>query len=193
MTTKIAGISGIIAGMLAVTSLQANPITGSIAMGGEFDLNNVSLGSATEASGWPLVYVLADSGSFKSIPAFTAVSMAPSAWVFAPEPGQSLNALWNVGGFTFDFTGDSVNASGNFLSVNGYGTISANGYDSTPFTWNLSAEEPANGGGPWQFAFSAAAGAAPGGGSVPDGGLTVAFLGLALAGIEGLRRKVCKA
>jgi hypothetical protein len=55
----------------------------------------------------------------------------------------------------------------------------------------LSAE---NVSGTVDFIFSATTGASSGGGAgdVPDGGLTLALLGVALAGIEVFRRKVYK-
>lgn len=195
MTIKLAGITGIVAAMVAVTSVQAVPINGTIAMGGELDLNSSDLSTATSVTSWPLVYVVADSGAFGSIGAFTMVNMSTSSWVFSPEPGVALNNLWNVGGFQFDFASDTVSQSGSFLDITGTGTISGNGYDATTFDWNLALEQPTTT-GPTEFTFSAAAGASAGGGPgspVPDSGLTVAFLGLALAGVEGLRRKLSKA
>ncbi|HEV2330304.1 MAG TPA: VPDSG-CTERM sorting domain-containing protein [Verrucomicrobiae bacterium] len=192
MTMKLAGIAGIVAAMVAVTSVQAVPINGTIAMGGELNLNTSSPSTATSVSSWPLVYVVADSGSFGSISAFTMVNMSATPWVFSPQPGVALNNLWNVGGFQFDFAGDTVSQSGAFLDITGTGTMSGNGYDPTTFNWNLGLEQPVTT-GPMEFTFSAAAGASAGGSPVPDGGLTVAFLGLALAGVEGLRRKLSNA
>jgi|GEM_PF-1320532 hypothetical protein len=191
MTMRLAG-AGIVAAVIAVTSVHAVPINGTIAMGGELNLNTSSMATATAVSSWPSVYVVADSGAFGSISAFTQVNMSTSAWIFSPAPGVALNNLWNVGGFQFDFTSDTVSQSGSFLDITGTGTMTATGYDPTTFNWNLGLEQPTTT-GPMEFTFSAAAGASAGGAPVPDGGLTVAFLGLALAGIEGLRRKLCRA
>jgi hypothetical protein len=191
MTIKLAGITGVAAAMFAVTSVQALPITGTIAMGGEANLDSTSLSTATSVTSWPLVYVVADNNSFGSIAAFSTVTMSSSPWVFSPEPGVPLNSLWSVGGFSFDFMSDTLSQSGDFLNIAGLGTMSGNGYDPTAFTWNMSLEEPATG-GPMEFTFSASAGASAGGSPVPDSGFTVAFLGLALAAVEGVRRKLCK-
>ena len=192
MNTKLAVISGVAAAMLAAASVQAIPITGSIALGGSANLNSQD----TSVSSWPFVYVVADSGSFGSVNPYTMVSMTSSSWTFSPTPGQSLADAWNVGGFTFNFLTDSATQSGKFLDITGTGTISAAGYTTTTFTWTLAAETPASGGSS-EFTFAATAGAPAGGTSsgqpVPDGGLTVAFLGLALAGVEGLRRTLVKA
>ena len=180
---------GIVAAMLAAASVQAIPISGSIYMGGEANLNS----GGTQVNSWPFVYVVADNGAFNSISAFTLVTMSSSPWVFGPAPGSALNNLWSVGGFTFDFLGDTVTQSGDFLNIDGYGTISSSNpeYDTTDFTWDLAAE---NTGGTVDFIFSASTGASGGGGnSVPDGGLTLVLLGLALAGVELFRRKFSRA
>lgn len=193
MTTKLMGIYGIAAAVFTTTAAHAVPITGTLSMGGELNLDSADYATATQVTSWPLVYVVADSDSFSSISAFTQVTMSSSPWVFSPAPGVAQTDLWNVGGFTFDFLSDTVSASANFLDISGVGNISGNGYDSTAFTWNLSLEQPTTG-GPSEFTFSATAGpsGAGGGSQVPDGGFTVAFLGLAMAGIEGLRRKMLK-
>lgn len=187
MKTKLAVISGMVAVMLAAASVEAVPITGSIALGGMANLNSQD----TSVTSWPFVYVVADSGSFGSISSYTLVNMTSSVWAFSPAPGKALSDAWNVGGFTFNFLSDSVTQSGNFLDITGTGTISAAGYATTTFNWTLAAETPASGGSA-EFTFAATAGA-PAGGTVPDGGLTVALLGLALGGVEGLRRTLLKA
>jgi hypothetical protein len=188
MKMKFAGIIGIVATMFAVTSLQATPISGSILMGGEANLNS----AGTAVTSWPFVYVVADSGSFNTVNSFTLVNMSSSTWSFSP--GVALNNLWNVGGFSFDFQGDTVTQTGNFLNINGYGTISSSNpsLSTTDFTWNLAAEDIA---GNVEFTFSAstAAGSGGNGGQLPDGGLTLVLLGLALAGVELFRRKLCRA
>jgi hypothetical protein len=183
------------AAMFAVASVQAIPISGTIEMGGELNLDSATLSSATQVTSWPLVYVVADSGSFSSVSPLSLVSMSSSPWIFSPAPGVPLNNLWSVGGFTFNFLSDTVSASGNFLDITGTGTITDSSADTSPFNWNLSLEEPTTG-GPVEFTFSAGAvaigGGGPGGG-VPDGGLTVALLGMAFAGIGIFRRILSKA
>ena len=184
-----------VAALLAVASVQAIPISGTISMGGELNLDNASLTSATEVTGWPLVYVVADSGSFASVSPMSLVSMSSSPWIFSPAPGVALNNLWNVGGFTFNFASDTVSASGKFLDISGTGTITDSSADSSSFVWNLSLEAPTTG-GPTEFTFSAGTSSVGGGGTggdVPDGGLTLALLGMAFAGIEIFRRKLSKA
>ncbi|HTV40845.1 MAG TPA: VPDSG-CTERM sorting domain-containing protein [Candidatus Sulfotelmatobacter sp.] len=187
MKTKLAVILGVV-GMLAAASVQATSITGSIALGGYANLNSQD----TTVTSWPFVYVEGDSGSFGSVSAYSIVNMTSSSWVFSPTPGQALSDAWTVGGFTFNFLTDTVVQNGNFLDLTGTGTISAAGYSTTTFNWTLAAETPVSGGSA-EFTFAATAGAPAGGTPVPDGGLTVALLGLALAGVEGLRRALIKA
>lgn len=188
MKIKVAGISGIVTAMLAVASVQAIPISGSIYMGGEATLNNTE----TAVTGWPLVYVVAGNGAFGSISPFTVVNMSSSQWVFSPQPGQPLNNLWSVGSFSFNFEGDTVSQNGNFLNIDGYGTIASSNpaYNTTDFTWNLTAENLC---GTVDFIFTASTGSTSGGGTVPDGGLTLVLLGIALAGVEVFRRKLSNA
>jgi hypothetical protein len=71
-----------------------------------------------------------------------------------------------------------------FLPSFGTGIITGNGFDDTAGTWSFTAQDdPSNG----VFSFSG------GSQATPDGGATVALLGLALAGIEGIRRKLMRA
>lgn len=199
MRKNWATLCGIAAAVAVTTAVQAIPISGTIEMGGEANLNTSDMGSATSITSWPLVYVVTDSGAFSSIPGlptFTTVNMNSAAWVFAPAPGVALNNLWNVGGFQFNFQSDTVSQSATALTIIGFGTIvstvNGSGLDPTAFEWELSAETPTTGGNV-QFTFSATAEPNSNGNAVPDGGITVAFLGLALAGLEGLRRKLGKA
>jgi hypothetical protein len=182
-------LCGIVAAVAVTTAVQAIPISGTIAMGGEAILDSSDLSTATTIENWSVAYVVADSGSFSSVPDFTLVNMtAPWNFQLNSPPFQ-----WTAGNFTFTMSSDSVTQSTDFLTILGYGTITdpTDGYDSTSFDWEISAEEPATG-GPVQFTFSATAQAASNTASVPDGGLTMALLGLALAGVEGLRRKLSK-
>jgi hypothetical protein len=190
-----ATLFGTVAAVAVTTTVSAIPITGTLSMGGEANFDNSDLSQATSVTSWPLVYVVAASGagtSFSIVPSISLVNMSTASWVFAPQPGDILSDLWNVDGFQFDFQSDTVSFSNNFLKIVGFGTISGNGYDPTAFEWTLSAENPTTG-GPTQITFSATAEPNSNGSPVPDGGLTVAFLGLALAGLEGLRRKLSKA
>jgi hypothetical protein len=185
---KFGTIGGVIAALAMTASVQAIPITGNISMNGLATFDTSDVDTATTVTGWPIVFVGGVSGAFSSVGLYSSVTMT-APWVFNPSTPTS--SLWSVGGFTFDLISDSVVQGGNFLDITGYGTISSSNplYDPTSFTWNFSTQNPPPG-GPVYFVFSAYTPQTPT--PVPDGGLTVAFLGLTFAGLEGLRRKLSK-
>jgi hypothetical protein len=93
----------------------------------------------------------------------------------------SVPNFWQVDGFVFNLTSSNISMQGGgSVTVNGTGTISGNGFDLTSGTWSFTTQNPSASS---RFSFSAAAGQA-----VPDGGSGVALLGIALVGIECLRR-----
>ena len=88
--------------------------------------------------------------------------------------------FWQVDGFVFNLTSSSIMMQGGgSVTVAGTGTITGNGFDMTSGTWSFTTQNPS---AHARFSFSAATG------SVPDGGSAVALLGIALVGIECLRR-----
>jgi len=88
--------------------------------------------------------------------------------------------FWTVDGFVFNLSSSSITMQGGgSVTVNGTGTISGNGFDLTSGTWSFTTQNPS---AHARFSFSAS------GGTVPDGGSAVALLGIALVGIECLRR-----
>jgi hypothetical protein len=103
-------------------------------------------------------------------------------WIFSPStptPG-----LWSVAGFTFDLLSSTVTQrTASSLTVEGSGIVSGNGFDPTAMTWAFTTQ---NAGGRTRAIFSFSAN----GNAVPDGGSAVALLGLALTGLEVLRRKL---
>jgi hypothetical protein len=90
--------------------------------------------------------------------------------------------LWSVAGFTFDLLSSTVvtHTSG-FLSIEGAGIVSGNGFDPTAMTWSFTSQN--KGGSTFSFSGTGAT-------VVPDGGSALALLGVALVGIELLRRKL---
>ena len=179
--------TGLISCALFSQQAQADPVTGNITFGGSVNMDG-NANNATMVTGWhgfggvgnPIV-VDAD-GDFSSF-VTPGVSQAVFAvpWTFNSGP---VNAFWSVGGFTFNLTASSIFSQGNGgLVVTGFGWITGNGFDATYGTWSFSTQNPGVG-NPARFSFSAATGA------VPDSGSTVAFLGLALVGVEALRRRM---
>ena len=167
----------------------ASAIEGNINFAGAVHLDNNNLGSATTVVTWFDAFnntgktsvVPGATGAFSVIPAGTSATMA-QPWVF--NPSTPTTALWSVGGFTFDLLSATVVSQSNtFLNVLGTGMVSGSLFDPTPATWSFTVNN-SNGQPKMMFSFAA------NNNSVPDGGVTVALLGLALVGVEVLRRKL---
>ena len=102
-----------------------------------------------------------------------------TTWSFESGP---IALFWQVDGFTFDLIASNILFQGDgFLAVSGTGLITGNGYTSTG-TWSFSTQDDPDQTACFPFLPR----------TVPDGGATVALLGLALAGIEGIRRKLMR-
>ena len=174
----------VLAAALVASEAKAVMVEGAItfAGGAKFDTN--SLATATRVTLFKNVKVMSEDGDFTGIVNDDdAVTMAVP-YIFTPStptPG-----LWSVDGFTFDLDGSVVVLqNADFLLISGTGTITGNGFDPTPGTWSFTAQSPkANG----VFSFSSSDGF-----PAPDGGSTVALLGLGLTGIWMIRRKLVPA
>ena len=167
--------------------LQAAAISGDVAMGGQIQFNS-SLGTATTVTHW--ISVGANNDGFGTVLGVTGdlatfISPLDEAAMFQPwnfSSGGPQAALWSVGGFTFDLASSTtVTQIFNFLNVTGVGTISGNGFDSTPATFTLTVTQLGT-----RLVFGAITST-----SVPDGGTTVMLLGAAL-GALGMARRFLK-
>jgi hypothetical protein len=176
---------GLISCALCVQQAQAVPITGAITFAGGVEMNGTA-DTATQVTGWLdqsgfMPTVQSVSGSFAAI-GVGDTAMFQAGWFFNSGP---IAVFWTVDGFTFSLIASHiVSQGGGFLNVSGTGTITGPGFDATAGTWNFSIQDDGAGG---VFSWSGS------GQSLPDGGATVALLGLALAGIEGIRRKLRRA
>ena len=176
---------GLISCALCVQQAQAVPITGAITFAGGVTLNSGSVNTASQVLTWldesgDMPTVQSGSGSFAGLDG-SSVTFTPS-WFFNSGP---IALFWQVGGFTFHLIASAIvsQMGDGFLTVSGTGYITGNGLHITNGTWLFSVQDdPSNG----VFSFS-------GSSQAPDGGATVALLGLALAGIEGIRRKLMRA
>lgn len=169
----------------AFTSQQAEGamINGAITMAGGAVYDTTSLATATRVNTFSDVAVMSRSGDFTSfVNVGNSVTMG-SPWIFMPS--SATPGLWSVGGFTYDLSGSTVILqNADFLVIQGTGTISGNGFDPTPGTWNFTSQSPSANG---VFSFSASDGFA----GVPEGGATaVVLFGIGLVSIEVLRRKL---
>jgi hypothetical protein len=148
----------------------AAPIQGEIDFGGVVTYNTTSLATATQVTQWNNSIVLQRTGDFANPtysidPGDPATMTAP--WTFnsgtpgTPAPGPALNALWSIGGFTFDLSSSMVaSQNSTFLDVEGTGTISGNGFDPTPGTWSFTSTK-SDGGTSNSFGFQAQSAAVP--------------------------------
>jgi hypothetical protein len=180
---------GFISCALFSQQAQATAIQGNTNFAGSVQFNTNSLATATQVTSWFDILNNAGftsvapggTGDFAGIPAGTQATMA-QPWIF--NPSTPTPGLWSVGGFTFDLlTSTIVTQNAQFLSISGTGIVSGNGFDPTNMEWSFTSQ---NAGGRPRTIFSFSAN----GVVVPDGGSAVALLGLALTGIEVLRRKL---
>jgi hypothetical protein len=165
--------------------VQATQITGNITFVGSVSLNTKSASNATIVTAWHglgaggLPQVASHDGGFDGFVGDGDAVTIAFPWSFN---SGSVPNFWSVDGFVFNLSSSSITAQGGgAVTVNGTGTISGNGFDLTGGTWSFTTQNPS---AHSKFSFSAATG------SVPDGGSAVALLGIALVGIEGLRRSL---
>jgi VPDSG-CTERM motif len=180
---------GLLSCALFSQQAQATAIQGNINFAGSVQFNTNSLATATQVSRWFDIFNNAGfssvapggTGDFAGIAPGTQATMA-QPWIF--NPSTPTPGLWSVGGFTFDLLSSTVvTQNAQFLSISGTGIVSGNGFDPTSMDWSFTTQS-AGGRTRTNFSFSA------NGVVVPDGGSAVALLGLALVGIEVLRRKL---
>ena len=170
--------AGFLAGGMFCQQAQAMPISGKIGINGDFSTDTGSVNTTTlinflngNVSGTP-------TGHFSAIANGTVVTMG-TPLVFA-TPALN-NPLWSVGGFTFDLVSVVVNQTiPGFILISGSGIVDdgIGGLDATAGKWTFTGND-----GGAAFTFSS-------GTSVPEGGLTIAFLGSALVGLGMLRRRL---
>ena len=180
--------AGLVSSALSPHEAQAAQINGTIDFAGSVMFDSSHLDNATQVMLWRDVFgnlgfsnVAATMGDFSFIPLGTQATMA-TPWIFTPSTNTP--GLWEVGGFTFNLLSATVvDQTATFLNITGIGIITAAGFEDTAATWAFTVQNA--GGNHDFFSFSANTGT-----GVPDGGSAVALLGLALTGIEVLRRKL---
>lgn len=184
---KLLGISIAAVGLFALnaTTAQAAPIYGSISFGGTVKVQNSSGVDLTsdKSTGAKIVFVNAKTGdqtqdgAFSSVGDGTAVTFK-SPFVYAPV-NPPVNNLWSVGGFNFNLTSWTFTNTKNTVAIDGYGTVSGNGYDATDnVAFNLSTQAS----GIAKVTFSASSSSVP----VPA---ALFFAAPALLGVFGVSRR----
>ena len=180
--------TGLLSCALFGQQAQAALVNGNINFAGSVTYDTQSLATATQVTTWFDVFHNAGfsnvtggaTGDFAGIAAGTQATMA-QPWIF--NPSTPTLALWRVGGFTFDLNSSTiVNQNATDLTIEGTGIVSGNGFDATPMNWMFTTQN-AGGQNMQEFSFSANSNA------VPDGGSTVALLGLGLTCVWMIRRK----
>jgi protein with PEP-CTERM/exosortase system signal len=162
----------------------SNAVTGDITLFGTATINgNANTATMVTAyhgiGGTGSPFVATADGSFTGLDGGAVTFAAPRSFNSGP-----VSNFWSVGGFVFNLIASSITVqAGGSLVVDGTGTITGNGFDATAASWHFTTQNPSAKG---VFSFSAATGA----GAVPDGGSTVALLGIGLGVIEFIRRKL---
>lgn len=163
---------------------QAVMISGGISLGGTYTTDTGNINTADAFTSFSGVFVVSGAGDYSGVPGGTGVSMNP--FTFDPFGGPVV-PLWTFmfagSTYSFDLTSASiVTQGGNSLVLEGAGDLMITGFDTTPGSWVFTANQ---GGGSFSFSSSNAA--------VPEGGSALALLGIALLGVEVLRRKLATA
>ena len=183
---------GFVALGMALSAHAAN-ITGGISMaGGPISTDTVDLSTANAITGFGTVVTTTTSGTYAPVAPGTVITTT-TGFQFDPSfsPSPTVN-VWRFvsGGLTYSFDLTSIDtfsqgtmANGTkFLDIAGIGTLHVTGFTDTTGNYILTANQA---GQPVTFSFSASNGAL-----VPDGGMTIAMLGMALTGLGLIRRKM---
>jgi hypothetical protein len=178
-------IIGLVSCGLFSQQAQAVPITGGISLAGGYATDTGNINTAKAFTSFSSVIVTSVSGSYTGVPTAgnpgsPSVTMNP----FSFNPfSASVTPLWTFmsagSTYSFDLTvlSSRLQPGDNTLTLKGTGTLNITNFDPTPGTWVFTANQASD-----TFSFSSSNGA------VPDSGSAVALLGIALAGIEGVRR-----
>jgi hypothetical protein len=199
MKTKIKTITAIVVTLAAAASTYANGVSGSISFTGTPTglTDPLSADTSFGTSGVDVSSVPADvTGSYASLLGDTGINFPGFAWSGSSVSGLSL-LLWSytVGATTYSFTATTGSATfipsgggaGQWV-FSGAGTAAITLDTSESGTWSVNLSET-KAGANVTFAFDATSASDVPPPSTPDGGLTVALLGGAMVGLQGLRRK----
>ncbi len=175
--------------MACAASLQADPITGTTGFVGLYTPSNPDLTTSGDVITITMANTMGNTGSFTGA---VLTSFASPIILNNPVNPTFAQPLWveTVGSHVFSFVSTSdttITDTANINSISGTGTVtdSFDG-DIGIGTYNLSFNVTTAGIGFTTFTWNGTSGATPP--TVPDSGSAVALLGIALAGIEGVRR-----
>jgi VPDSG-CTERM motif len=185
LTSKLAATFAALALATTAQAVVLPGINGSISFssstgGDRILLDTSSLATATAVTNWGSPIVDAASGDL--------AGLAGSSATFTPFVfGSGVSPLWTVGAFSFNLTSSFVEfQSANSISIVGSGVMKSASYKDTPGSFFLTINPPSILDGRQQLRFSYSAGTQ----SVPDGGATLALLGVSFLGLGGVSRLV---
>ena len=178
-------LSTLVGCALFSASVRANPINGKIQFTGS-GTTDVPIPNATEFTSFFNVAVASGTQTGDYV-GTDGTSVTMPGFIFDPDLSPDPVTQWSFtkDSITYSFdlysplTVDQGIGGANlpYLTLSGTGIAHITGYDETPGDWILTTQ-----GSSATLAFSAFT-------TVPDGGLTLALLGCALMGVEGLRRR----
>ena len=185
-------ISALVVGCFAAVAIpaaKAVPINGTITFSppdpNTFGSVTTVAGTTTVAFPTPML-VQTTVGDYNAVPLLTPATFTNFSFTGSGAASTLVGApitVWTVGGFSFQLTSLlTTTVSPGVFSILGTGIASGAGFQDTAGVFSLSGT-----GNQPSFTFQASTTAS--GVAVPDGGTTVALLGLTLVGLEGMRRK----
>lgn len=195
MKLKVLSVMAVVAMGCALLSqkAQANPVTinGTIQIGGTATLNNDDLNLANEVNNVLFSFVSGGTGDYAGTSPSLVTWGTPFGW--NPQLLPVAKPLWTFtkAGITYSFDLATIAKLGNnpsFLDITGTGVANISGYLPTPGTWSFTITSVMGNSPTAMFNFSSSDDAI----GIPDGGMTIALLGLALTGIGAMRLKQSK-
>jgi hypothetical protein len=183
--------------ILGTTHVRAAQIDGSVGFTGTFTGAPINLADATAITFVdPRVETVTPGSALD-----TTINVGQAVFLASPlnvagTAGSSLplpagGIIYTVGGFTLTLSTLGLtfeNASN--LILDGFGTLSGNGYEKTSGNINITLSRSGDTEATAAFTFASTSAALPT--AVPDGGATAMLLGLGLLGVAGLRRNSVK-
>lgn len=192
----VAAIGGI--SMLVAAQSHAEVIEGDINFTGRLylDTSTTSITDATKVTSFKTFRVESDpSGSFADVGIEELDSVTSSVTTSDAYVLESTGeyTILTIGGFTLTLESSTIELQQlGLLSISGLGTLSGNGYESSPAYWYLSVTgaPSASGANKGSYAFSAGIIAPPPSSAVPDGGTTAILLGITMLGVFVVHRQL---
>jgi hypothetical protein len=200
MTKRLRSTAAVLlaSGMLltTATSSEASSILGGLTFGGVWlPTGGTGIGNATgvdilgDSAMVTCTYANACTGDYAALNGNNTILASYNDFQFAPLGGL-VNPLWsfNFNGIAYSFSLASVSIvaqNSTALALSGTGTLRMTGREDTEGSWSFSGDTSSQ----WIFAFSSTTTSPPSSGTVPEGGSTMAILGLGLLVVGALRRR----